>query len=111
MLWAIRAQEKKNVTGEKAEAAVEQLRSIQLKELPKRRRKALNRRGPTVIFTVNTTPASTQTDCLEGLNQKICRRTPMTGGFPSGNSALVLVRARSCHVRAPDGGEVHGSIP
>jgi hypothetical protein len=45
MLWAIRAQEKKNVTGEKAEAAVEQLRSIQLKESAKKAEEGFEQTG------------------------------------------------------------------
>ena len=105
MLKAIHAQESKKASREKAKAVVSELRAMKLKEAAMKLKEAAKKveDGIEETLTYCDFPSEHWTrirtnNVIERLNREIRRRTRVVGTFPDGNSALMLVCARLCHV-------------
>ena len=101
MLKAIHAQESKKAAREKATAVVEELRSMKLKETAKKIAGGIEETLTYCDFPREHWTRIRTNNVIERLHREI-RRTRVVGSFPDGNSALMLVCARLCHVK-----EVH----
>ena len=98
MLRAIHAQESKKAAREKAKAVVPQLREMKLKEASKKVEDSVEKTLTYCDFPYEHWTRIRTNNVIERLNREICRRTRVEGTFPDGNSALMLVCARLCHV-------------
>ncbi len=98
MLKAIHAQENKKAAREKTKAVVEGLRSMKLKEAAKKVEDGIEEALTYCDFPSEHWIRIRTNNAIERLNREICRRTCVVGSFPDGNSALMLVCARLCHV-------------
>ena len=98
MLKAIHAQESKNAAREKANAVVEQLHSMKLKEAVKKVEDGIEETLTYCEFPCEHWTRIRTNNVMERLNREIRRRTRVVGGFPDGNSALMLVCARLRYV-------------
>ena len=98
MLKAIHAQESKKAAREKAQAVVEELRSMKLKEAAKKVEDSIEETLTYCDFPSEHWNRIRTNNVIERLNREIRRRTRVVGSFPDGNSALMLVCARLRHV-------------
>ena len=98
MLKAIHAQEGKKAAREKANAVVEELRSMKLKEAAKKVEDSIEETLTYCDFPSEHWTRIRTNNVIERLNREIRRRTRVVGSFPDGNSALMLVCARLRHV-------------
>ena len=98
MLKAIHSQESKSAAQEKAKAVVEQLRSMKLKEAARKLEDGIEETLTYCDFPSEHWTRIRTNNVIERLNREIRRRTRVVGSFPDGNSALMLVCARLCHV-------------
>ena len=98
MLKAIHAQESKKAAREKAQAVVEELRSMKLKEAAKKVEDSIEETLTYCDFPSEHWNRIRANNVIERLNREIRRRTRVVGCFPDGNSALMLVCARLRHV-------------
>jgi putative transposase len=98
MLKAIHAQESKKAARDKAGAVVEKLRSMKLKETAKKVEDCIEETLTYCDFPNEHWTRIRTNNVIERLNREIRRRTRVVGSFPDGNSALMLVCVRLCHV-------------
>ena len=98
MLKAIHAQESKKASREKAKAVVAELRAMKLKEAAKKVEDGIEETLTYCDFPCEHWTRIRTNNVIERLNREIRRRTRVVGTFPDGNSALMLVCARLCHV-------------
>ncbi|MBC8532741.1 IS256 family transposase [Yeguia hominis] len=98
MLKAIRAQESKKASREKARAVVAELRAMKLKEAAKKVEDGIEETLTCCDFPSEHWTRIRTNNVIERLNREIRRRTRAAGTFPDGNSALMLVCARLRHV-------------
>ena len=98
ILKAIHAQESKRAAREKAKAAVEELRSIKLKEAAKKVEDSIEEALTYCDFPSEHWTRIRTNNVIERLNREIRRRTRVVASFPDGNSALILVCARLRYV-------------
>lgn len=87
---------------EKAESAAKDMESRKLKEAARCLREGI---GETTTHLLDDYPREHRrriraNNMIERLNREIRRRTRVVGGFPDGNSALMLICARIRHVTA-----------
>ena len=95
---AIHARESKKAAREKANAVVEQLRCIKLKEDAKKEEDGIEETLTYCNFPGKHWTRIRTNNVIERLNREIRRRTRVVGSFPDGNSALMLICARLRHV-------------
>ena len=98
MLKAIHAQESKKASREKAKAVVAELCAMKLKETAKKVEDGIEETLTYCDFPSEHWPRIRTNNVIERLNREIRRRTRVAGTFPDGNSTLMLVCARLCHV-------------
>jgi Transposase and inactivated derivatives len=98
MLKAIHSQESKKAAREKAKVVVEELRQMKLKEAADKLEKGIEKTLNYMSFPYEHWLKIRTTNLVERINREIKRRTRVVGTFPDGNSALMLVCARLCHV-------------
>ena len=98
MRKAIHAQESKKAAREKVKAVVEELRTMKLKEAAKKVEDSIEETLTYCDFPSEHWTCIRTNNVIERLNREIRRRTRVAGGFPDGNSALMLVCARLRHV-------------
>ena len=98
MLKAIHAQESKRAAREKAKTVVEELRSMKLKEAAKKVEDGVEETLTYCDFPSEHWTRIRTNNVIERLNRELRRRTRVVGCFPDGNSALILICARLCHV-------------
>lgn len=98
MLKAIHAQESKKASRQKAQAVIEELRSMKLKEVAKKIEDCIEETLTYCDFPSEHWTRIRTNNVIERLNREIRRRTRVVGTFPDGNSALMLVCARLRHV-------------
>ena len=98
MLKAIHAQENKEAARKKADAVVEELRSMKLKEAAKKVCDSFEETLTYMSFPSEHWTKIRTNNVIERMNREIRRRTRVVGTFPDGNSALMLVCARLRHV-------------
>ena len=99
MLKAIHAQESKKAARKKAKTVVEELRSMKLKEAAKKVENGIEETLTYCDFPSEHWPRIRTNNVIERLNREIRRRTRVVGGFPDGNSALMLVCVRPLRKR------------
>ena len=98
MLRAIHAQESKKAAREKAKLVVAELKEMKLKEAAKKVEDGIEETLTYCDFPSEHWTRIRTNNVIERLNREIRRRTRVVGCFPDGNSALMLVCARLCHV-------------
>ena len=98
MLKAIRAQESKKASREKARAVVAELRAMKLKEAAKKVEDGIEETLTYCDFPSEHWTRIRTNNAIERLNREIRRRARAAGTFLDGNSALMLVCARLRHV-------------
>lgn len=98
MLKAIHAQESREAALDKAEAVVQKLRDMKLKEAAKKVEDGIEETLTYMSFPYAHWLKIRTNNSIERLNREIRRRTRVVGTFPDGNSALMLVCARLRHV-------------
>ncbi len=98
MLKAIHSQESKEAAHQKAKQAIEELRTIKLKEAAKKLEDGVEETLINMNFPYEHWNRIRTNNTIERLNRKIKRRTKVVGTFPDGQSALMLVYARLRHV-------------
>ena len=98
MLKAIHAQETREAAREKAQAVVQKLREMRLKEAAKKVEDGIEETLTYYAFPSEHWLKIRTNNMLERLNREIRRRTRVVGTFPDGESALMLVCARLRHV-------------
>ena len=98
MLKAIRAQENKKASREKARAVVAKLKTMKLKEAAKKVEDGIEETLTYCDFPSEHWTRIRTSNAIERLNREIRRRTRVVGTFPDGNSALMLVCSRLRHV-------------
>ena len=98
MLKAIHAQETREAAREKAQAVVQKLRGMRLKEAAKKVEDGIEETLTYYAFPSEHWLKIRTNNMLERLNREIRRRTRVVGTFPDGESALMLVCARLRHV-------------
>ena len=98
MLKAIHAQETREAAREKAQAVVQKLREMRLKEAAKKVEDGIEETLTYDAFPSEHWLKIRTNNMLERLNREIRRRTRVVGTFPDGESALMLVCARLRHV-------------
>ena len=98
MLKAIHAQESKKAAREKANAVIEELRSMKLPEAAKKVETGIEETLTYCDFPSEHWQKIRTNNMIERMNREIRRRTRVVGAFPDGNSALMLVCARLRHV-------------
>ena len=105
MLEVIHAQESKRAAREKAKTVVEELRLMKLKEAARRVEDGIEETLTYCDFSSEHLTRIRANNVIERLKREIRRRTRVVGSFPDGNSALMLVCARLCHVAGPQWGK------
>ena len=75
-----------------------ELRTMKLKEAAKKVENGMEEMLTDCDFPSEHWTRIRTNNVIERLNQQIRRRTRVVGTFPDGNSALMLVCARLCHV-------------
>ena len=98
MLKAIHAQETREAARENAQAVVQKLREMRLKEAAKKVEDGIEETLTYYAFPSEHWLKIRTNNMLERLNREIRRRTRVVGTFPDGESALMLVCARLRHV-------------
>ena len=98
MLKAIHAQETLEAACEKAQAVVQKLREMRLKEAAEKVEDGIEETLTYYAFPSEHWLKIRTNNMLERLNREIRRRTRVVGTFPDGESALMLVCARLRHV-------------
>ena len=98
MLKAIHAQETREAAREKAQAVVQKLREMRLKEAAKKVEDGIEETLTYYAFPSEHWLKIRTNNMLERLNREIRRRTRVVGPFPDGESALMLVCARLRYV-------------
>ena len=98
MLKVIHAQETREAAREKAQAVVQKLREMRLKEAAKKVEDSIEETLTYYAFPSEHWLKIRTNNMLERLNREIRRRTRVVGTFPDGESALMLVCARLRHV-------------
>ena len=98
MLKAIHAQETREAAREKAQAVVQKLREMRLKEAAKKVEDGIEETLTYCDFPSEHWTKIRTNNAIERLNREIRRRTRVVGAFPDGNSALMLVCARLRYV-------------
>ena len=98
LLKAIRAQESKKASREKAKAVVAELKTMKLKEAAKKVEDGIEETLTCCDFPSEHWTRIRTNNVIERLNREIRRRTRVVGTIPDGNSALMLVCARLRHV-------------
>ena len=101
-LKAVFAQESREAALAKAETVAAKMEARRLKAAANCLREGI---GETTTYLLSEFPVNHRTklrtnDMIERLNREIRRRTRVVGGFPDGNSALMLVCARIRYVTA-----------
>ena len=101
-LKAVFAQESREAALAKAETVAAKMGTRRLKAAANCLREGI---GETTTYLLSEFPVNHRTklrtnDMIERLNREIRRRTRVVGGFPDGNSALMLVCARIRYVTA-----------
>ena len=98
MLKAIHAQENKKAAREKAKTVVADLKAMKLIEAARKVENGIEETLTYCDFPSEHWMRIRTNNVIERLNREIRRRTRVVGTFPNGNSALMLVCARLCHV-------------
>ncbi len=98
MLKAIHAQETREAAREKAQAVVQKLHEMRLKEAAKKVEDGIEETLTYYVFPSEHWLKIRTNNMLERLNREIRRRTRVVGPFLDGESALMLVCARLRHV-------------
>ena len=101
-LKAIFSMESRDKALEKAESVAKDMEARKLREAAKCLREGI---GETTTYLLDDYPREHRrrirtNNMIERLNREIRRRTRVVGGFPDGNSALMLICARIRHVTA-----------
>lgn len=94
MLKAIHAQEDRKAAEEKAEAVVQRLKEMKLKQAAKKVEDSVHETLTHMMFPREHWKKIRSNNAIERLNREIRRRTRVVGAFPDGHSALMLVCAR-----------------
>lgn len=98
MLKAIHAHEPLEAARAKAQAVVQKLRGMRLKEAAKKVEDGIEETLTYYAFPAEHWLKIRTNNMLERLNREIRRRTRVVGTFPDGESALMLACARLRHV-------------
>ena len=98
MVWAENPKTGKKASREKAKTVVAELRAMKLKEAAKKGEDGIEKTLTYCDFPSEHWTRIRTNNVIERLNREIRRRTRVVGTFPDGNSALMLVCARLCHV-------------
>jgi transposase-like protein len=98
MLKAIHAAEDREAAQDKAEAVIEKLRAMQLKEAAQRVKDCIAETLTYYSFPASHWRRIRTNNPLERSMGEIRRRTPVVGAFPDGKSALMLAAARLRHI-------------
>ena len=98
MLKAIRAQESKKASREKAAAVASELKAMKLPEAAKKVEVGIEETLTYCDFPYEHRTKIRTNNVIERMNREIRRRTRVVGALPDGNSALMLVCARLRHV-------------
>jgi len=98
MLKAIHAQESKEASMAKAQAVVETLKEMKLKEAAKKVENGIEETLTYTNFPFEHWLRIRTNNTIERVHREIRRRTRVVGCFPDGNSALMLVCARLRYV-------------
>ena len=98
MLKAIHSQECKSAAREKAAQAAQKLRERKLSAAAKKLEDGIDETLTYMDFPSQHWSRIRTNNTIQRLNREIKRRTKAIGAFPDGQSALMLVCARLCHV-------------
>ena len=98
MLKAVHAQESKGAAREKARQVAEKLKEMKLSAATKKLQDGIEETLTYMDFPTQHWTRIRTNNTIERLNREIKRRTKAIGAFPDGQSALMLVCARLCHV-------------
>jgi transposase-like protein len=98
MLKAIHACEDRTAARDKANAVIEKLRSMKLKEAANKIVDAIDETLTFYGFPAQHWRRIRTNNPLERIMREIRRRTRVVGAFPDGNSALMLASARLRHI-------------
>ncbi len=98
MLKAIHACEDREAAQEKAEAVIEKLRTMRLKEASSKVREGIEETLTDYSFPASHWRRIRTNNPLERIMREIRRRTRVVGAFPDGKSALMLAAARLRHI-------------
>ena len=98
MLKAVHAQENKRASGEKVKAIVEELRATKPKKTAKKIEDGVEETLTYCDFPSEHLSRVRTNNVIKRLNREIWHRTRIVGYFPDGESALMLVCARLCHI-------------
>ena len=98
MLKAIHSQECKSAAREKAAQAAQKLSERKLSAAAKKLEDGIDETLTYMDFPSQHWSRIRTNNTIERLNREIKRRTKAIGAFPDGQSALMLVCARLCHV-------------
>jgi transposase-like protein len=98
MLKAIHAAEDREAAQDKANAVIEKLRSMRLKEAAQRVQDAIAETLTYYSFPASHWRRIRTNNPLERIMREIRRRTRVVGAFPDGKSALMLAAARLRHI-------------
>ena len=98
MLKAIHAQESKEAAREKARQVAEKRKEMKLSSAAKKLQDGIEETLTYMDFPTQHWTRIRTNHTIERLNREMKRRTKAIGAFPDGQSALMLVCARLCHV-------------
>ncbi|MET0068010.1 MAG: IS256 family transposase [Candidatus Thiodiazotropha sp.] len=98
MLKAIHACEDRTAARDKANAVIEKLRSMKLKEAANKIENAIDETLTFYGFPAQHWRRIRTNNPLERIMREIRRRTRVVGAFPDGNSALMLASVRLRHI-------------
>jgi transposase-like protein len=98
MLKAIHAAEDRQAAQDKAEAVIEKLSTMRLKEAASKVREGIEETLTYYSFPASHWRRIRTNNPLERIMREIRRRTRVVGAFPDGKSALMLAAARLRHI-------------
>ncbi len=98
MLKAIYAQKSKRAARERVKLVVAELMEMKLQEAARKIEAGIEKTLSYCEFPREHWTRNRTNNVIERLNREVRRRTRVVGAFPDGNSALILVCARLCHV-------------
>jgi len=98
MLKAIHAAEDRKAAQDKAEAVIEKLSTMRLKEAASKVREGIEETLTYYSFPASHWRRIRTNNPLERIMREIRRRTRVVGAFPDGKSALMLAAARLRHI-------------
>ena len=98
MLKAIHAAEDRQAAQDKAEAVIEKLSAMRLKEAASKVREGIEETLTYYSFPASHWRRIRTNNPLERIMREIRRRTRVVGAFPDGKSALMLAAARLRHI-------------